>query len=375
LFYIKETKSNVSFFINISTIKLVKVKRMALWGISTTTETADNNYAIPKHLSENDRNNTPWNCFADVRGWVYRRYHSSEHSGLSTGYYDEVLVPVTGLNTTGQGGDGGSTGLGLAAPVVVFFEDPNKSSRITVAGGGTAGITTGTTGYVHVVFNELVFAGAGATVNVRTFDANGSNESASIVAYATSSLSGAPQYAWVGEAATHGSPDVYTNYNGQITNRVAFAFTAPGTVLSANVNFLSTTINSPVSVGGTILFVADTTGVVAGVSSVSVVGLTTITNRPIVAVGSTFVTVGTAFTVASVIGVGTAVNFSTRTNSTVLKIDVARGFVGVVTDGSGGTGVTSSFVSFGVDPIRNVGGAGTVFSGVGIGTTTLTVTA
>ena len=32
---------------------------MALWGISTTTETAENNYGIPKHLSENDRNNSP----------------------------------------------------------------------------------------------------------------------------------------------------------------------------------------------------------------------------------------------------------------------------------------------------------------------------
>lgn len=348
---------------------------MALWGISTTTETADNNYAIPKHLSENDRNNTPWNCFADVRGWVYRRYGTSEHSGLSTDYYDEVLVPVVGLNSAGQGGDGGSTGLGTAHPVAVFFENPNKTSRISVGGGGTTGITTATTGYVHVVFNELVFAGAGATVNVRTFDANGNNESASIVAYATSSLYGAPQYAWVGDAVTHGSPNVYTNYNGQITNRVAFAFTAPGTVLSANVTFLSTTINTPVSVGSTILFVADTTNVVAGVSSVSVTGLTTITNRPIVSVGSTFVIVGTAFTVASVIGVGTAVNFSTRTNSTVLKIDVARGFVGVITDGSNGVGVVSSFVTFGTDPIRNVGGAGTIFSGVGIGTTTLTVTA
>ena len=44
----------------------------------------------------------------------------------------------------------------------------------------------------------------------------------------------------------------------------------------------------------------------------------------------------------------------------------------MITDVSGGAGVTSSFTS---DIIRNVGGAGTVFSGVGIGTTTLTVTA
>jgi hypothetical protein len=348
---------------------------MALWGISTTTETADNNYAIPKHLSENDRNNTPWNCFADVRGWVYRRYHSSEHSGLSTDYYDEVLVPVTGLNTTGQGGDAGSTGLGTASPVAVFFEDPNKSSRITVAGGGTAGISTGRTGYVHVVFNELVFAGAGATVNIHTFDANGANESSSVVAYATSSLYGAPQYAWVGDAATHGSPDVYTNYNGQITNRVAFAFTAPGTVLSANVLFLTTAVSSgnTAGVGATTIYVDSVSGVSIG-SSVTVNTNTgiKITNAPIVSVGSTFIQIGSGSTSSSALGVGSTVTFSTRTNSTVLKIDISRGFVGVITDGSGGVGVISAFST---DLTRNVGGAGAVTSGVGIGTTTLTVTA
>jgi hypothetical protein len=87
-----------------------------------------------------------------------------------------------------------------------------------------------------------------------------------------------------------------TNYNGQITNRVAFAFTAPNT------------------------------------------------------------------------GIGT-----------VLRIDTARGFVGLITDIYNGAGVTSSFTS---DIIRNVGGAGTAFSvqrqttnPVGLGTTTLTITA
>jgi len=343
---------------------------MALWGISTTTETAANNYAIPKHLSENDRNNTPWNCFADVRGWVYRRYHSSENSGLSSDYYDEVLVPVTGLNTSGQSGDAGSTGLGTAGPVAVFFEDPNRSSRISIGGGATTGITTGQTGYVHVVFNELVFAGAGVTVLIRTFDANNDNESTAIVGTARSS--GATQYAWDGPAATHGSPSVFEGYNGQITNRVSFAFTAPSTVLSANVNFLATTINQTVSSGSTVIFVADTTNVVAGVSSVSVG--TAITNRPIVSVASTFVLIGTGSTVAGVIGVGTAVTFSTRTNATLLKIDIPSGFVGVITDGSNGVGVISSFTSqFGDVLLRNVGGAGTTGS-VGIGTSTLTVT-
>jgi hypothetical protein len=128
---------------------------MALWGISTTTETASNKYGIPKHLHDVDRNRTPHNCFADDRGWIYRFYGSSDHSGLSTSYYDEVLVNVAGLNTTGIGSN--STGLGLATPVAVFFEDPNRATPISIGAGGTSGISTGRTGQVHVVFNELVF--------------------------------------------------------------------------------------------------------------------------------------------------------------------------------------------------------------------------
>jgi len=349
---------------------------MAIWGISTTTETAANNYAIPKHLSENDRNNTPWNCFADVRGWIYRRYGTSEYSGLSTTYYDEVLVPVIGLNTTGQGGDAGSTGIGTASPVAVFFEDPNKSSRISVGGGGTTGIATNTTGYIHVVFNELVFASAGATMNVRSFDANGNQESTRIVAYATSSVSGAPQYAWVGPAALHGSPDVYTNYNGQITNRVAFGFTSPSVGIATNVTFLTTTVSTgnTTGIGGTIIYVDSLTGVGAG-SSITVdtnQGIK-INNAPLVSVGATSVIIGTGFTSNYGLGLGSTVRFSARNVSTLLKIDAERGFIGVVTDGSNGVGVISAFTGFGVDLIRNIGGAGTAFSGVGIGTTTITV--
>ena len=342
---------------------------MALWGISTASETAANNYALPKHLSENDRNNTPWNCFADVRGWVYRRYGTSEYSGLSSSYYDEVLVPIAGLNTTSVVGEVGATGIGTAGPVAVFFEDPNRSSRIAIGGGATTGITTNTIGYVHVVFNELVFAGAGATVRIRTFDANNANESTAIVGTARSS--GSTQYAWSSTAALHGSPDVFENFNGQITNRVSFAFTSPSSVLSANVNFLTTTINSTVSSGSTVIFVSSLTGVSVG-SSISVG--TAITTRPVVAVGDTFVQIGTASTIAAVIGVTTSVTFSTLTRATKLAIDIAPGFIGVITDGSNGVGVISSFTSqFGDVILRNVGGAGTVFSGVGIGTTTLTV--
>jgi hypothetical protein len=349
---------------------------MALWGISTTTETAANNYGIPKHLSENDRNNTPWNCFADVRGWIYRRYGSNEHSGLSTSYYDEVLVPIVGLNTLGQGGDSGSTGIGTAGPVAVFFEDPNRSSRISVGGGGTSVVATNTTAYIHLVFNELVFASVGATMSIRSFDANGNQESARIVAYATSAVYGSTQYAWSSTAALHGSPDVFENYNGQIGNRVAFGFTSPSAGITTNVVFLTTTVSagSTAGIGATIICVDSLSGVGAG-SSITVdtnQGIK-INNAPLVSVGTTSVTIGAGLTSNSGLGLGSTVRFSARTVSTLLKIDADRGFIGVITDGSNGVGVLSAFTGFGTDLIRNIGGAGSAGSGVGIGVTTLTV--
>jgi hypothetical protein len=318
-----------------------------------------------------DRNTSPWNTFADVRGWIQRRYKTKENSGISTRYFDEVLVTVPDLNITNVGINSQSAGIGTAGPVAVFFEDPNLASPISIGGGATTGIATNTTGYVHVVFNELVFASAGATVSIRAFDANNANETTRIVATAASVNPAATQYAWAGTAAAHGSPNVYTGYNGQITNRVSFAFTSPSTVLAANVNFLSTTINTTVAAGSTVIYVASLTGVTAGISSITVG--TAITTKSVVSVGDTFVTIGAASTVASVIGIGTAVTFSTRTNATKLFIDASRGFVGVITDGSNGVGVISSFTQqFGDVLIRNVAGAGTT-SGVGLGTTTLTV--
>jgi hypothetical protein len=337
---------------------------MALWGISTASETAANNYAIPKFQLETDRNTSPWNTFADVRGWIQRRYKTTENSGISTRYFDEVLIPVTGINSTNVGG---TPGIGTAGPVAVFFEDPNKASPISVGGGATIGIATNTTGYVHVVFNELVFAGAGATVRIRTFDANDANESTAIVGTAVSNTG--TQYAWAGPAADHGSPNVYTNFNGQITNRVAFAFTSPSSVLTADVDFLTTAITSQVAVGSTVIFVNSVSNVAFG-SSLSVTGK--LTNVPVVSIGDTFVRIGTASTIATTITVGLAATFSTRTNATKLKIDTNRGFIGIITDGSNGVGVISSFTSQFGDIVRNVAGAGTT-SGVGLGTTTLTV--
>jgi len=340
---------------------------MALWGISTTSETAANNYAIPKFQSETDRNRSPWNTFADVRGWVQRRYKTKVNSGISTRYFDEVLVPVVGLNSTAA--VGGTTGIGTAGPVAVFFEDPNQASPISVGGGGTTGIATNTTGYVHLVFNELVFAGAGATVRIRTFDANNANESTAIVGTAVSNTG--TQYAWAGPAANHGSPNVYTGFNGQITNRVAFAFTTPSTVLTAQVAISTTltTTGQTVAVGATNIFVDSVTGVSIG-SSLTVAGK--LANVPIVAVGTTTVQIGTASTIATTITQGLGVTFSTRTVATKLFIDIPSGFVGVITDGSNGVGVINSFTSQFGDLLRNVGGAGTTGS-VGLGTTTLTV--
>jgi hypothetical protein len=257
---------------------------MALWGISTTTETEENRYGLPKHLSENDRENTPWNCFADNRGWVYRRYGTVEQSGLSTDYYDEVIVPVAGLNTAGSSTDTGATGLGTATPVAVFFEDPNQNSRISIAAGATDRIrNNGQTGYVHVVWNENVYCSAGATVLVVGVNTLGTGTT-SFVATAAST----PANCNVANYTNADGIVLYNTFNGQISNRVSFAFTANAT------------------------------------------------------------------------GIGT-----------ILSINMARGVVGTITDFSGGAAVIKTFTS---DILRNVGGAGTTGS-VGIGTTTLTVTA
>lgn len=343
---------------------------MALWGISTTTETAANNYNIPKFMHIVDKNITGHNVFADGRGWIHRHYKSSENSGISTRYCDEILVPIAGLNTTGIGSN--TTGLGNATPVAVFFEDPNKASSISVGGGGTTGIATNTTGHVHLVYNELVYVSAGATVRIRTFDANNANESTAIVGTAASVTPGAPVVNYVnGNGLT-----VFTDYNGQITNRVAFTFTSPSSVLTANVPFTTsvTTTGQTVAIGGTNIFVDSVTGVSIG-SSLTVAGK--LTNVSVVAVGTTSVQIGTASTIASTITAGLGVTFSTRTNATKMFIDMSRGFIGVGTDGATGVGIISSFTS---DLIRQIGGAGTYLSlqkdgvtAVGLGTTTLTV--
>ena len=261
---------------------------MSLWGISTTSETAANNFNIPKYLHTVDKNRTQHDCFADPRGWVERHYKTTEHSGISTRFYDELLVAISGLTTTATGA--GGAGLGQATPSAIFFEDPNRASNISVGSGGTTGIGTGRTGYVHLCFNEIVFAGAGATISVNR------STGTPIIATASSITPGVTVGNWtyaypiggIGAVTNTGSPVLSTNYNGQISNRISFAFTVPNT------------------------------------------------------------------------GIGT-----------VLSIDMSKGFVGVITDIYFAAGVTSSFAS-GI--IYNIAGAGTT-SGVGIGATTLTITA
>ena len=338
---------------------------MALWGISTTTETAANNYAIPKYQQSEDRNRSPWNTFADVRGWIQRHYGTTENSGLSGQYFDEVLVPVVGLNTgTDIPGNGANnTGLGTATPVAVFFEDPNKASPISAGGGATTGISTNTSGYVHVVWNESVYAGAGATVRIRTFDANGANESTAIVATAASVSPTAelPIY------TNNGGYEIVTGYNGQISNRVAFTFTTPSTVLVANVPFLTTATSSgqTVAIGGTVIWVNSVENVSVG-SSLTITGK--LTNVPVVSVGNTFVQIGTGSTISSTITAGIAATFSTRTNKTKLVLDLTPGVVGTITDFSGAGPVNKTLAGL----LYNVGGAGTTGS-VGLGTDGLDV--
>jgi hypothetical protein len=336
---------------------------MAIWGISTTTETLDNNYAIPKHLSDVDRNRTPHNCFADQRGWVYRNYGTRNHNGLSTSYYDEILVPVVGLNTTGIGSN--RTGLGAATPVAIFFEDPNLSSPISISAGATTFISTSTSApEVHLVYNELVHVTAGATVLINTFDANNANQSTSIVATATSIARNCPVHNFFNDKGI----TVSSNYNGQITNRVAFTFTPPTTVLTAQVNFNTTAISATVAAGSSVIFVNSVSGVSAG-SSLSVTGA--FTNANVVSVGATSVTIGTGSTSASSISAGVAATFSTRTTQTNLQINLSAGVVGVITDSYDGGAVTKTFTS---DIIRNVGGGGTTGS-LGTGTQILSVRA
>lgn len=334
---------------------------MAIWGISTTTETLANNYAIPKHLSDVDRNRTPHNCFADQRGWVYRHYGTRNHNGLSTSYYDEVLVPVIGLNTTGIGSN--RTGLGAATPVAIFFSDPNLASPISISAGSTTFISTSTSSpEVHLVYNELVHVSAGATVLINTFDANNANQSTSIVATATSIAPNCPVYNFFNDVGFTTS----VNYNGQLTNRIALTFTPPSTVLTAQVNFNTTAVSSTVAAGSTTIFVNSVAGVSAG-SSLSVTGA--FTNANVVSVGATSVNIGTGSTSASAINAGVAATFSTRTSQTNLQIDLNAGIVGVITDSYNGDAVVKTFTS---DMIRNVGGGGTT-SSVGTGTQILSV--
>ena len=409
---------------------------MALWGISTTQETWANSYAIPKFLNDQDRNFTPHNCFADDRGWIYRTYSTTVHSGLGTIYTDAVLVPVAGLNTVAAASTTFTTGIAItfgsadanamtytgiapATPVAVFFEDPNNATPITVAAGGTTGVVPEATVKVNVVYNEQVFVSTGATISIETYDINDENASTQIVGYAETAVGSITVFTNTNGTAG-GENEVYnltgidgtTDFAGQITNRVSFAFTAPSTLLTANDIFKTAKTNFASGIGSTIFYFAesDLTGVTAGVSSVTIqtnagVGKT---NAPIVAVGSSSITIGSpGVTTAGfstirdqiVTGIGTTASFSNLTAQTKLKVHMDRGIVGTVTSFyADDTAATKTFINAGVAtspgaalPIgidRQVGGAGTFMSGsfeenyagtvdgsaiVGLGTTSVQV--
>ena len=409
---------------------------MALWGISTTQETWANSYAIPKFLNDQDRNFTPHNCFADDRGWIYRTYSTTVHSGLGTIYTDAVLVPVAGLNTVAAASTTFTTGIAItfgsadanamtytgiapATPVAVFFEDPNNATPITVAAGGTTGVVPEATVKVNVVYNEQVFVSTGATISIETYDVNDENASTQIVGYAETAVGSITVFTNTNGTAG-GENEVYnltgidgtTDFAGQITNRVSFAFTAPSTLLTANDIFKTAKTNFASGIGSTIFYFAesDLTGVTAGVSSVTIqtnagVGKT---NAPIVAVGSSSITIGSpGVTTAGfstirdqiVTGIGTTASFSNLTAQTKLKVHMDRGIVGTVTSFyADDTAAVKTFINAGVAtspgaalPIgidRQVGGAGTFMSGsfeenyagtvdgsaiVGLGTTSVQV--
>lgn len=218
---------------------------MALWGISTTTETSANAFNRPKNLSEADRNRTPHNCFADGRGWVYRNYGTKTHGGLSSSFYDEVLVTISGLTTAGSGAN--SRGLAAPTPTAVFFADPNNASPVSIGAGGTSGIGTGATGEVHVVYNELVYVSAGATIGIKQVNAAGVTTAAADIVGTAASVGTAIPVNLISSSA--GSDrNIKQLFNGQITNRVVFRFTAPS-ALSGIGSFLS--INCTRGVVGT----------------------------------------------------------------------------------------------------------------------------
>ena len=413
---------------------------MALWGISTTQETWANSYAIPKFLNDQDKNFTPHNCFADDRGWIYRTYGTTVQSGVGTIYTDAVLVPVAGLNTVAAAstvfGPSGITpvseqcytGIAPATPVAVFFEDPNNNSEISVAAGGTTGVLPAATVKVNVVYNELVFVSTGATINIITSNienggGNIGDGGAGIVGYAETAVGSITVFNNTNGTAG-GQNEVYnltgvdgTDFAGQITNRVSFAFTAPAAtaLLTDNDVFRQPNINFASSDGGatgiatTSFFVAaaDLVGVVAGVSSASLLNNLGIafTEAPVVAVGDTFFTIGGPTGLAITIrdqqgaGIGNTVLFSNQTTQTKLRVDMDRGIVGTVTSFyADDTAAIKTFINAGVAtspgaalPIgidRQVGGAGTFMSGsfaenyagtvdgsgiVGLGTTTVQV--
>lgn len=224
-----------------------------------------------------------------------------------------------------------------------------------------------------MVYNAKVYAGAGATIEVTQYDANGTTVGKTI-GYASS----VPASAEVFDYTNWGGKTIVSGYNGQITNRVSFALTAPSTLTTVNKIYTSVSVATTVAVGGTNLFVSNPSSVSIG-DSITILGKE---NAEIIAIGGTFVQIGTGDTSAQLQPVGTALTVSDRVTNRVLGIRLDKNIVGVITNSYGTT--VSAETNLFQRNLYNVGGAGTYGQAgildsdslaVGIGTTTITVTA
>ena len=280
------------------------------------------------------------------------------------------------------------------------------------------------------MYNELVFVSTGATINIITSNVtntagNIGDGGAGIVGYAETAVGDVAVFSNTNGTAG-GEYEIYnltgvdgTDFAGQITNRVSFAFTAPAATAlltdndvfrQPNINFASADGTGGVGIATTTFFVAaaDMIGVVAGVSSASLLNNSGIafTEAPVVATSATSFTIGGPTGLAITIrdqqgaGIGNTVLFSNLTAQTKLRVDMDRGIVGTVTSLlADDTAAIKTFINAGVAtspgaalPIgidRQVGGAGTFMSGsflenastltvdgtgvVGLGTTTIQV--
>lgn len=110
---------------------------MPLWGNSDTNESK------PKWLTQGSKVNDPSRVFATNKGWVYRWDKGNGR------YWDEVLVAIKGLGSTGSGDK-------LANPTITEVKFVTK----------TISVGTGKTLTVQANYNEAVTVSGSPTVSV-----------------------------------------------------------------------------------------------------------------------------------------------------------------------------------------------------------------